>query len=84
MRSLGVPDLARGADAGHLGLVPIDVVRPQLAQSATGVGRTFVNTKPQAGLAIFGNSQLRQVTDPTANSKLRGLTSRVPFRVGGE
>lgn len=82
-RSLHVPDLAIGADAGHLGLVPIDVARLQKPQSETGVGRSFVNVRPQAGLAILSPFKAKPVIDVArAESSLPGVSTRVPFDTG--
>jgi hypothetical protein len=83
-RPLGVPNLAIGADAGHLGLVPIDVARKQLAQTETGVGRSFVNVTPYAGLAILSPFKSRATIDKREATALQGNTSSLPFRIGGK
>lgn len=78
MRSLRVPDLYRNADAGHLNVVPIDVVRRQQPFGVDGVAVAFVDVRPRAGLAIINPAQRKATTDPTAADHMRGVVSSLP------
>jgi len=82
MHDLRVPDLAAGADAGHLGLVPIDSVRFRVQKpfGIDGAGVAFVYQKPMAGLAIINAATRPQTFNAGAPLLTRGVATRIPVR----
>lgn len=82
MRNLRVPDLAIGADAGHLNLGPIDDAahRVQHTPASGGVGASFIDVRPRAGFAILSPGTKHAVIDATASDYIGGLVGRLPVK----